>query len=155
MVSRHLGVCLAITAFGMAGCELAVDDGTRVLASSDAGADAVLEAGAGALVEGGADALAEAPDPPHPEAGPPEAAPPMDATVGPSCSSACMSAATSCQQSCASDEATCMAACRPPANGICQQQCTQTDTLCNGGCSDQCVTCFMKAACAGPNACPK
>jgi len=138
MVSRSLGVCLAIAAFALTGCELVVDDGTRVLVSTDAGADA------------GADAL----DPPPVEAGMPETTP-MDTSPGPACSSGCMSAAMSCQQTCTAGQATCMAACRPPATGICQQQCMQTDTTCNGGCSDQCVTCFMKADCAGSSACPK
>jgi hypothetical protein len=148
MVSRSLGVCLAIAAFALTGCELVVDDGTRVLASTDAGADA----------------RADAADPPPadarlPEAAPPEASPmeaaPVEASTGPSCSSECLSEATSCQQTCATSEASCMSACHPPGPGLCQQQCTQVDTTCNSGCSDQCLTCFMKASCAGSSACPK
>ncbi len=42
MVS-HLAACLVLAS--MWGCELVVDDGTRVLASADAGEDATSEAG--------------------------------------------------------------------------------------------------------------
>ena len=150
-MSRRLAVCLAIASFALlAGCELVVDDGTRVLASTDAGSDVAAEVGADihASTEAGAGAD---------EAGPPAEAGGTDAgttDVGtpPDCSS-CVGEAMSCQQACAAAQATCMSHCKGNDSG-CAMGCAQQGMTCNDGCSGDCDTCFMKASCAGSNACP-
>ena len=140
MVSLRLAACLAMAA--MCGCELVVDEGTRVLASADAGGDAASEAGL--------DARTDVVEPPA-EAGMPDTAA-TDVGAGQGCSSGCLKAATSCQQFCAATEASCLSDCHGHS-GPCQDQCTRTATTCNSGCSNQCLACFAKAACAGSSAC--
>jgi hypothetical protein len=151
VVSRRLVACLAVAAFApLAGCELVVEDGTRVLASTDAGGDVAAEVAADvrADTEAGAGVV---------EAGPPvEAAVSdartMEADTPPDCSS-CVSAALSCQQACAAAQATCMSDCKGEGPS-CSTGCAQQGMTCNDGCSGDCDTCFMRASCAGSNACP-
>jgi hypothetical protein len=143
-------MCLVMASFApLVGCELVVDDGTRVLASTDAGSDVAAEVGADihANTEAGAGAG---------EAGPPvEAAVSdaraMEADPPPDCSS-CVSAAMSCQQACSAAQATCVSDCK--GGPSCPMGCAQQEMTCNDGCSGDCDTCFMKASCAGSNACP-
>jgi hypothetical protein len=131
MVSRRLA-CVAVASLAaLAGCELVVDDGTRVLASEDGGMDG------GRLST---------------EAGVLDVAPP-DAGTGPGCASVCTDTATSCRQTCASTLATCTSACPGHAPGPCQDQCTQADMQCDGNCDLQCVACFTQTDCAGSSAC--
>ena len=148
-MSGRLAVCVAVAS--MWGCELAVDAGTRVLVLADAGADAAAaeEGGGGVEVDagpdGGTDVVASQGD------APPEAT--TDAPVVLDCASTCMSHATSCQQTCAATKSTCMGGCHGKDANACQDQCNQTDTGCNGACSNQCVACFLQAACAGSTSC--
>ena len=133
-MTGRLAVCFAIAT--LAGCELVVDDGTRVLESVDAGRDS-------------------APDEVDPPA---EAALPdtggTDVGTGPTCSSMCLSQAASCQQTCAAMLASCLSGCH--GNGSpCSGQCTEQDAACDSQCGNQCVSCFMQTMCAGSDACTK
>lgn len=149
-MSRRLAMCLAMASYApLAGCELVVDDGTRVL-QTDAGGDVVAEVAADvhADTEAGAGVV---------EAGPPvEAAVSdartMEADPPPDCSS-CVSAAMSCQQACAAAQATCMSDCKGNGSG-CTMACAQQGMTCNDGCSSDCDTCSMRASCPGANVCP-
>ena len=140
VVSLRFAACLAMAA--MCGCELVVDEGTRVLASADAGGDAASGAGP--------DARSDVARPPAESGMPDTAATDVGAAQG--CSSACLEAATSCQQGCAATEASCLSDCHDPS-GPCQDRCTHTATTCNSGCSHQCLSCLEQAACTGSGAC--
>jgi hypothetical protein len=142
-VTRRLAACFAIATLG--GCELVVDDGTRVLVSADASRDSGVD------VE--TDVAMDEADPPV-EAGLLDANG-IDVGTGQDCSSGCLNEATSCQQACAATEATCLSGCHGNGNGACQGLCTQQEVNCDSECSNQCVSCFMKTMCAGPNACTK
>ena len=150
-MSRRLALCLAIASFApLVGCELVVEDGARVLASTDAGGDVAAEVGADIHANTEAGAGAD-------EAGPPAEAGGTDAgttDVGtpPDCSS-CVGEAMSCQKACAAAQATCVSDCKGKGPD-CTMACTQQGMTCNDGCSGDCDTCFMKASCAGSNACP-
>jgi hypothetical protein len=144
-VSRRIPVLVVIALLaGLAGCELVVDDGTRVLATTDAEADATD------------------PDAAPPDASTVEVTPPIDSGAldvaradvgpGPDCSSTCLGEATACKQTCSSTQMTCMSACHG-GGPQCQNQCTQADMSCTGACNAQCFSCFMQAACGGQTAC--
>lgn len=135
MVSRSLAGCLALASLG--GCELVVDEGTRVLASAEAGGDEMREASRN-----------ESRD----ESGPADAAP-TDVGVERDCSSDCLPQSTSCLQTCASTQASCVSSCHGHGSGTCQDRCDQTEADCNDGCISTCVACFTRAACAGSSAC--
>lgn len=139
-MSLRFTACLAMAP--MCGCELVVDEGTRILAPGDAGGDAASEAGL--------DARSDVVEPPT-EAGMPDTAA-TDVGAERGCSSGCLKQAMSCQQICAATEASCLSGCHGHS-GPCQDQCSQTGTSCNGGCSNQCLSCFAQAACAGSSAC--
>lgn len=142
-MTRLLAACFAIATLGA--CELVVDDGTRVLVSSDASRDSGVDV--------------------EPDVGMAEPDSPIEAGLldtnwidvgaGQDCSSGCLSQATSCQQACAAIEATCLSGCPGNGNGPCQGQCTQQDVNCDSQCGNQCVSCFMKTMCAGSDACAK
>jgi hypothetical protein len=145
-------VCLAIASLALlaGGCELVVDDGTRVLASPDAGRDVAADVAADVRVDIEAGV------------GPGEAGPPAEAAVSdagtadvappPDCSS-CTAEAMSCQQACAAAQATCMSDCKGNGSG-CTMACAQQGMTCNDGCSSDCDTCSMRASCPGANVCP-
>jgi hypothetical protein len=149
VVSAGLGVRLAVmasTAFvaASAGCELVVDGGARVVATTGDGGDAALEVGPGE-----ADPPAEAAPPA--EAGPPDAA--MMETA-PACPAACVNTATSCGGACDATQAECMSSCHGPGQG-CSAACTQADADCKTGCNTQCIACFKQEGCPGSGDCPK
>jgi hypothetical protein len=137
MVRRILLVFLALASTG--GCEIVVDDGTRVLVPMDAAADTDGEPGA------------DGADPPA-EASLSDAAA-MDPEAGSDCSTGCLGQASSCHQTCNGTAATCSAGCQGAHSGPCQAQCAQEGTSCNGGCTTQCMACLTQTACAETHAC--
>ena len=150
-MSGRLVVCLGVAAFAaLAACELVVDNGTRVLASTDAGGDVAADVAADVRADTEA------------SAGPGEAGPPAEAAVSdagtadvapPQDCSSCADEARSCQQACAAVQTTCMSDCKGGGSS-CPMMCAQQGMTCNDGCSGDCDTCFMKASCAGANVCP-
>jgi hypothetical protein len=141
-VRRHIPVLVVIVCLaGPAGCELVVDDGSRVLATTDPDDDAMAPEASTVEVT------------PPIDSGPPDVAR-ADAGPGPDCSSTCLGEATACKQTCANTQMTCITACHgngPP--GQCQGQCTQQDMSCTDACNAQCFSCFTEAGCGGSTAC--